>query len=64
MITELSAETYEYKIENAQHTIYCFRIYSCCRELLSEPLERKYIGDRKFNLFINVKKYLVFKTPS
>lgn len=46
----LSANTYEFLITNALHQTYLFRIYSCCQEFLSDPLQCKFFGERKFDL--------------
>ncbi|CAG2254344.1 unnamed protein product [Mytilus edulis] len=44
----LSANTYEFLITNALHQTYLFRIYSCCQEFLSDPLQCKFFGEHAY----------------
>lgn len=44
----LSAETFRYVIENTQHKIYYFKLYSGSNDCYSDSVERAYNGNRMY----------------
>lgn len=48
----LSAETFRYVIENAQHKIYYFKLYSGSNDCYSDSVELAYNGNRMYFLYL------------